>query len=537
MSLDNVTLREWTDILPLPEKIQDVSLRPGKRDGKPTDVKFALTMTKIRNMDMELSSVGVRMFVALTWHTPLANYRIDESQLWTPKLSFLNDDSLVISAPPPTFYPHTGMVRQIVTIDGCISQDFDLRIFPWDVSHVSFLIVANLNETGTVRLFWDERRDIVKATPKYINERLTEWFQMEEMNSLHRLPYSKHNRLYGKYNGVQFTIVLTRNMWYYMVKILSIVVMLNIISWGVFRMREDPVMYTVTITPSNSSSGRGGGGNRRLYETNYGQESSEETFFRPPDIYMGAERYSERLSFIAAILLACVGFQYMIGESIPKLGILTTMDWLLMSSYITLFAMSIESFAVHYYSLNGSQYGRSMDLIGSYLVPIFYLLMQSYHILTAVCKRKKHLVKWRGQAGVSLNMLRSNIISAERIKNYKKESDEILGGRRQSGIEGPAPIVFHEEDIAQTNQMREEQLELQSVGELCFNLTKFGDNDMVDLVNGDTSKTSPQASNKVGPQLSPKCGKYTVTDNVVIPSIGGPIIPSGNKSLTEPVHV
>ena len=54
MSLDNVTLREWTDILPLPEKIQDVSLRPGKKDGKPTDVKFALTMTKIRNMDTEL---------------------------------------------------------------------------------------------------------------------------------------------------------------------------------------------------------------------------------------------------------------------------------------------------------------------------------------------------------------------------------------------------------------------------------------------------------------------------------------------------
>ena len=148
MSLDNVTLREWTDILPLPVTQEDVSVRPGKREGKPTDVKFGLMMMKIRDMNTQSSSVVTRMFVSLTWHTPLANYRVEESQLWTPTLSFLNDDSLEISAPPPTFYPHTGMAQQIIAIDGGVSQDFDLRIFPWDVAHVSFLLVADLHETG-----------------------------------------------------------------------------------------------------------------------------------------------------------------------------------------------------------------------------------------------------------------------------------------------------------------------------------------------------------------------------------------------------
>ena len=76
--LENVPQKEWSDILPLVEKIEDLTLRPGKRDGKPTDVKFTLTMTKIRDLDAQSSSVGVRMFIALTWHTSFANYRLPD---------------------------------------------------------------------------------------------------------------------------------------------------------------------------------------------------------------------------------------------------------------------------------------------------------------------------------------------------------------------------------------------------------------------------------------------------------------------------
>ena len=107
--LNHVTLSEWVGVLPLVATTKDISIRPGHDKKIPTDVKFAITVTKIRYIDTKRSSVSVRMFIALTWHTPYANYRIEESQLWTPTLSFLNDDSLSISPQAPTFYPHTGI--------------------------------------------------------------------------------------------------------------------------------------------------------------------------------------------------------------------------------------------------------------------------------------------------------------------------------------------------------------------------------------------------------------------------------------------
>ena len=67
----NVTLSEWIEVLQLPKSTEDISLRPGHAEKKPTDVKFAVTVTKIRYIDTKRSSVNLRMFVALTWHTPL----------------------------------------------------------------------------------------------------------------------------------------------------------------------------------------------------------------------------------------------------------------------------------------------------------------------------------------------------------------------------------------------------------------------------------------------------------------------------------
>ena len=435
--LDHVTLSEWVGVLPLVANTEDISIRPGHDKKIPTDVKFAITVTKIRYIDTKRSSVSVRMFIALTWHTPYANYRIEESQLWTPTLSFLNDDSLSISPQAPTFYPHTGMVRQIVAVDGCISQDFDLRVFPWDANDISFQMVANLNETRTVRLFWDNARDIAGVTPKVVNQRLTEWNLLEQMNSLHRVPSYRHNRLYGKYNAVQFSIVLTRNVSFFIVKIILIVVMLNIISWGTFLMHEDPVpIENGTAIIDNRSRPR-----------NNNNKTTQ--LFQRPDLYIGAERFSERLEFIAGILLACVTFQFLIGESIPKIDTMTSMDWLLMSSYLTLFATSIETFAARYYSLEGRNRGIFIDAVGSRVVPIFYFVMQTGHILHAVCTRKKHLAMWRSQAGVHPAMIRSNIRVLDRVKQKKHEM--LLGA---------------DASVINNQQMRDRRLEMQAIGDL-----------------------------------------------------------------------
>ena len=179
---------------------------------------------------------------------------------------------------------------------------------------------------------------------------------------------------------------------------------LNIISWGVFRMREDPEFFDSAANTTSTETDEGGVSNKGA--------TKRHVIINTPEIYVGAERYSERLEMIAGMVLACVAFQYVIDDSLPKLGSLTTMDWLLMSSYIQLFAMSVLTFFVHDFSLDGSNFGRHLDAFGAIVCPLLYFGMQSFHILHAYCTRSLHIAKWRGQAGVSPNMLRKNVVSA-----------------------------------------------------------------------------------------------------------------------------
>ena len=53
---------------------------------------------------------------------PFANFRVDERQLWTPKLSFLNADSLEISVQTPTLYPHSSLVRPSCPAMACLTR-------------------------------------------------------------------------------------------------------------------------------------------------------------------------------------------------------------------------------------------------------------------------------------------------------------------------------------------------------------------------------------------------------------------------------
>ena len=267
------------------------------------------------------------------------------------------------------------------------------------------------NNSKEVRLFWQTNRDLVQVTPKYLNRQLTEYNLVADLNQLTRLPYIESNNLWGKYNGVQFIFHLKRNTRYYLVKILLIVFFLNVISWASYFMVNDPRVMEEEIlsSPAPSSVADGSGvllrqrQRQRFLKGGKGNAVGDETIF----MHMGAERFAERISLLAEIMLACVAFQYLMDESIPKLGFLTTIDELLMSSYIVMFLMALQSFII----LNMSRQemnvmAGTIDYWCSVATPIFYCLLQSFHMIRAMRDREKKIKKAIEKAGVEGSLVR-----------------------------------------------------------------------------------------------------------------------------------
>jgi hypothetical protein len=316
------SLADWSGAeLPPPDNPSAVGERPYyATDKRRTDVFVALTITKIREIDPKRSSVSLRGFLAMQWDTGIVRRHLDEAALWTPTLAFLNNDELTVDKSPATYFPESGWAKMMVTFDGHCSQEYNLRTFPWDFNHYALMLVVDMGTKGgnkLTRLFWQENRNIVLSTPLYLDKQLTEYDLVEELNALSRLPFRTDggNQLWGRYNTIHFRFHLKRNTWYYLTKICMVVLFLNIISWGVFFMHnplpppnDDEAAF---VSPSPSSSGVG---RRRLKTSTKGSgvnpaENAGDYYF-----HIGVERFAERLSTIAEILLACVAFQYLTDE-------------------------------------------------------------------------------------------------------------------------------------------------------------------------------------------------------------------------------
>ena len=132
-----------------------------------------------------------------------------------------------------------------------------------------------------------------------------------------------------------------------MMKICLVILFFNVISWGIFFMHNPtPISFWcateqyktadwcqeyTTAAPNATATG-----NRRL-GADYKFGEDDEYY------YVGPERFAERLSTICEVLLACVAFQYLIDGTIPKMGYLTSMDYLLLTSFCQMALMAFPS--------------------------------------------------------------------------------------------------------------------------------------------------------------------------------------------------
>ena len=368
---------------------EEEQLRPGHNENKPTDIFVYILFKKVRNIDVMRASVGVRFILALQWEAPhLKGKKVNEKNLWTPRVEFLNNDGLSRESAKSTFYPETGDVKHIIVMDGHMSNELDLHHFPWDFDDVNLLIVAEMDTFDrNCRLFWQSGRNITGSTPEFLDRQLAEWTLNHDLNFLHRLP-KLPGGMVGAFNGLEFKFHLERVEGFYVVKILAVVVMLTAMSWCTMMIYDESLnIEGGLLNPSNESS---------------------------TIRYLSVESFTDRINLSCAVLLACVAFQYLISENIPKTGYMTTMDNLLMTSFVTIFMGALESVLVRTLSSYGEhEMGTLVDRSMAYVLPLSYFLVSLFIILSAVRWRAKLRRKVTGrwtnkQSGVDPSLFIEN---------------------------------------------------------------------------------------------------------------------------------
>ena len=118
-------------------------------------------------------------------------------------------------------------------------------------------------------------------------------------------------------------------------------------------------------------------------------------------------------------------------ESIPKLGFLTTMDEMLMSSYITVFLMALQTFVLLNLSRNGfNAAAEQTDWWCGLLTPIFYCFLQAFHAVRAMLdrQRKREVAETLKGIETSLNVDNAMAVAAVATKNFatvEKEGSQV----------------------------------------------------------------------------------------------------------------
>ena len=333
----------------------------------PPNVECSLLIKKIRSVDAIGSCVDSNLIFTLRWKSPhLIGKRVNKKSLWKPTLSIINYDKLDIVYEDPWFYPETGDVRLLIKVSGTFSNEQNLRFFPFDYDYINLDFCIELG-TGdeSARLSWDpsyaktETKTgpscLHRMIPRYVHKELKEWRIHEELTSARR--HQPLNNIVGTMTGIQVRIHVTRKITYYIAKIYSLLWLMTFSSFYVLAMTTDTGVV------------------------------DQETF-------------NNRLNFSAALLLTSVSFIYVCGDSIPKLSYLTMIDFMMIHSFFTQFALMLETYLVFLMTskcsnpaLNCSDTIRSVDLYATIFIPLQYVLIQVLLIAYALCKRSRKFKK------------------------------------------------------------------------------------------------------------------------------------------------
>eukprot|EP00041_Stephanoeca_diplocostata_P008427 m.125209 g.125209 ORF g.125209 m.125209 type:complete len:293 (+) comp17317_c0_seq11:194-1072(+) len=100
------------------------------------------------------------------------------------------------------------------------------------------------------------------------------------------------------------------------------------------------------------------------------------------------QEFEQRLNVLITLFLAGVAFQFTVGETIPRVGYMTKLDYYLMITYIFLTVVAFESLTVNQLDLHGhSTLALELDKYALYAIPTLWILYNIYYFVAAYLLR------------------------------------------------------------------------------------------------------------------------------------------------------
>jgi len=222
--------------------------RPAAEAG-PTQVSVGMWMVDISNIDSAQQNFTGDIAIVLRWKdvrlahtgTGLAHYALD--QIWNPRVGIANEtSSLVHKLPESVEVEPDGSVVYRQRYAGAFTQALRLQPFPFDRQTFRVQLVAVRYRADEVKFIPDQRW-IEEGLPRAggISESITLPDWTIEKWELKPLDYALAPSL--QYSGYAFEFTASRNVQYYIFKVLLPLVLIVMMSWCVFW-----------TDPTNSSS-------------------------------------------------------------------------------------------------------------------------------------------------------------------------------------------------------------------------------------------------------------------------------------------
>jgi hypothetical protein len=230
--------------------------RPGADDG-PTRVSIGIWMVDITSIDSAQQSFTADIAVVLQWKdarlahtgTGLAHYALD--QIWTPRVAIANETSTVSRKFPESVEVEPdGTVIYRQRYAGSFTQSLRLQSFPFDRQAFHIQLVAIRNWANEVVFVPDEnwiRDGLQQAAGISPSITLPDW-TVEKWDAKARV-YALTPGM--QYSGYAFEFTASRNVAYYIWKVILPLVLIVMMSWSVFWI--DPVNASSQISVAVTS--------------------------------------------------------------------------------------------------------------------------------------------------------------------------------------------------------------------------------------------------------------------------------------------
>ena len=214
-------------------------------DSGPTQISVGIWVADISNIDSAQQTFTAEIAVVLRWkdprlaHTGKGIVRYPLEQIWHPRLSIVNETSSVSRKFPDSVeVDPDGMVTYRQRYVGAFTQPLRLQSFPFDRQTFRVQLVAVRYQSNEVMFVPDQvwiRDGLKEAGGISPSVTLPDW--TIEKWELKPLVYALAPR--HQYSSYAFEFTASRNVQYYILKVILPLVLIVMMSWSVFWI--DPV--------------------------------------------------------------------------------------------------------------------------------------------------------------------------------------------------------------------------------------------------------------------------------------------------------